>query len=134
MDESLTQEAAGPLKHVYAINRKLACKPPPPQTVTTKISGGFATIQNRQTLIPLEVVFGDNERIHPGDIAYIPGDAFKLAWSQAIFTVDGVNIVLVPLDAVQLIAKPDLKLWKTQSGPIATLCGSNSGATAGNDS
>ncbi len=88
---------------IYGFNKKVACKPTAGGGVETSTKKGFATVQNKTQLLRLEVVFGEWQGMPAGSFVYVRGDSIKLPWGVDVFTVNDKQVILVPVDQIQLI-------------------------------
>jgi hypothetical protein len=72
---------------------------------------GFVTVKNKLTLVPLKVVFGNENVAGPTLYApthstvYVRGDSVTQLWAKEVYEVDGISFILAPIDAVQLVAR-----------------------------
>jgi hypothetical protein len=89
---------------IKTFNKQVACEPIVKRTIESEVKGGFATVKNKVELIKLKVIFGtDDYQIDNGDYIYIKGDQVAHPWASAVYTVDGISFILIPLIAVQMV-------------------------------
>lgn len=60
-----------------------------------QVKGGFATVQHKNVLAGLVVVYGNGDDIHEGDIVYVNADGAK-SWGSQSVEVDGKTVVICP--------------------------------------
>jgi hypothetical protein len=78
------------------LNGKVALEPFASTEIQTKNYGGFAVVAQKVQLIPLKVVFG-NDEIQEGQTVYVHGDATKHPFANQIHELDGKKYILVPI-------------------------------------
>lgn len=88
----------------YAANRRVACKPF--ETLQIEKQGrSFVTIKNKQSLVGLEVIFGNND-YRVGWTVYVRGDVVTLPWAKEKYQLQDKEFILVPDEAIQIVTKP----------------------------
>jgi len=91
---------------IGSINNKIACTPFEVKSAKTKVVNGFGTVENRDGLAALKVVFNSlitAGPLEPGDTVYVRADGF-LTYGKDEFEVDGKKFILVPEDKVILLS------------------------------
>jgi hypothetical protein len=88
---------------IKAFNKQIACTPVENRTVASEVKSGFAVVKNKVELVKLKVIFGCDEGPTVGDTVFIKGDAVNHAWCKDVFNVEGVSVILVPLQFVQMV-------------------------------
>lgn len=95
----------------YVPANKVALTPFPTLAVEKQNTSGFVTVKNKLSLVPLKVVFG-NENSTGTTIyapthstAFVRGDSVTQLWAKEIYEVDGIQFILAPVDAVQLVSR-----------------------------
>ncbi len=89
---------------IKAFNKQIACEPIQNRTVASEIKSGFAVVKNKVELVKLKVIFGDqDEEIAPGDMVYIKGDTVNHPFCKDVFMIEGVPVILIPLQFVQMV-------------------------------
>jgi hypothetical protein len=87
---------------IYAFNKQIACEPIANRTVASEIKSGFAVVKNKVELVKLKVVFGCDD-IQANSYVYIKGDAVNLEWAKNVYAVEGVSVIMIPLQFVQMV-------------------------------
>lgn len=87
-------------------NRKVACAVPEVKGVQTQIKKGFAIASNQSTLCELQVVFESEFQpgvnLYPGSKIWVTTEAVTSdPWTRKIYTVNGIQFVLVLVDIIQ---------------------------------
>ncbi|HVT63164.1 MAG TPA: hypothetical protein VHD33_06750, partial [Legionellaceae bacterium] len=90
---------------ITAFNNKIAVVPIPPQATGLEIRNGVGYAKERTDLLETEVVFGDGNTIHEGDVVYLQADYLKHDWANKPHTVDGKKFVIVPVDTHVVLVK-----------------------------
>ena len=94
------------MSDIYSYGKYIGCEPPLLEGVKLVNKNGFAVIQQKQELLGLKVVFGMEINsslgpcIDPGETVYIRGELIKAECCAKTYTVDGVDVVLIPVDQV----------------------------------
>lgn len=89
------------------MNKLVACSPFPKQHLEKVVKGGFAMVDKKVQLQGLEVVMPSYDPPLPtGSRVYVRGDAAVQNWAKEVFSVDGVEFILVPASFVQLAIGP----------------------------
>ena len=93
--------------YFQTFNKQIAVAPPKEVVQSMKKIGGLAIIDEKLSLMELEVLFDAENAFEAGDKVYIhSGSAKNHAWFRAVYTVDGVEFILVPLDCIYLASSP----------------------------
>lgn len=74
-----------------------------PKTGNEMAGEGFKTLSNRNTLVPLEVVYGDGKTIEPGDTVWVRSDLGKSV--GAPISVGGQELAIIDPQYIQLVTK-----------------------------
>lgn len=95
----------------YVPVNKVALTPFPTLAVEKQNTTGFVTVKNKLTLVPLKVVFG-NENADGTPIyapthstAFVRGDSVTQPWAKEVYEVNGIQFIIAPIDAVQLVGR-----------------------------
>jgi hypothetical protein len=85
-------------------NKFIATKPIEKQSAkVAKVVAGMSIIDDKLSLLPLEVVFNSGE-FKAGDVIYVDGNSTgNQQWSKNVFELDGKSFILVP-DTFVLVA------------------------------
>ncbi len=87
-----------------SVNKQLAVEPFTTTATTSRVVNGIAVIDSKITITGLKVVFG-SERFPTGSTVYLRTDVInKHVWSKEIYTLEDKRFILVPEDAVILLA------------------------------
>lgn len=79
-----------------ALNGKLVCEPFKSNTVKKKERSGFATVDQKVTLVPLTVFVG-TEKIPTGSTIFVRAEACAMGWGKETFESEGMPpFILVP--------------------------------------
>lgn len=88
---------------------KVACTPITENSVKTEKVGGLRGIVNKTRVEGLKVVFGLSEaNLRPGDTVYVKGNSFTAGWAKDVFTLDGREFIMVPVDQIELVDRVPL--------------------------
>jgi hypothetical protein len=99
---------------IIGLNNKIATKEFPSRDIKTEVTSGVGMIVQRNTLAKLEVVYGNGKEIDPGDFVFLAADSAQLqSWAKVVFDIEGQKVIVIPVDAVQLIEK---KQWTDKVG------------------
>lgn len=84
---------------------KLVATTPFPKYVPTKVvKGGMALLERKIGLAELKVVLPtDDAKFMPGTSVFVRSDQDVHPWAKQIFTLDGVEFILVPESAIQVV-------------------------------
>lgn len=90
-----------------SVNKRLACTPFPTVDLKTEVKGGLAILKQKEELTRLTVVYA-GDGYEPGDRVWVRGDCCKHQYAKEVYTLEeGKPFVLVPVDMVQLHARPE---------------------------
>lgn len=89
------------MKYLSTFNKLVAVKPPLVKEQVAKKIGGLNIIDEKLSLIELEVVLDSVDGWEVGDSVYVHGDnAYKQAWWKAFYKIGDVEFILVPIDFI----------------------------------
>jgi hypothetical protein len=92
------------MKTIKGANKLVACEPGEIKTVESEVKKGFAVVKNKIELIKLKVLFHSEDlQLKSGDCIYVSGDVANHAWYKNQYTVDAAQVILVPMQYVQLV-------------------------------
>ena len=89
------------------VNNKIACAPVNRDfKPELKASSGFGTIEQRSELVELNVVLNSDSGYENGDSVYVNGGVLdRSGWAKSILSLDGMELILVPVTEVIIIKK-----------------------------
>jgi hypothetical protein len=92
------------VKVMKSFNKFIATKPIEKQAAkVAKVVAGMSIIDDKLSLLPLEVAFESGE-FKVGDVIYVDGNnASNHQWSKNVFELEGKSFILVP-DTFVLVA------------------------------
>lgn len=88
---------------ILAFNEQVACEPFSHTGAEATVQKGFATVKQREELVPLKVVYGGLEGIGAGSVVWVKGESVKAHWAVQEYLVDDRVVILVPKAAIQLV-------------------------------
>lgn len=88
---------------MQSVNKKIACKPFKSGGLKPEARGGLLTLKAKTALESLEVIYPYPPGGYvAGDLIYVRGDSTAHSWAKDVYTVNDVELVMVPEDAVML--------------------------------
>lgn len=90
---------------VVAFNQQVACQPFQRTGAEAVVQKGFATLKQRDELVPLLVIFGvPDKSVDVGDVIWVKGESVKAQWAMREYSIDDQVVILVPMLAIQLVS------------------------------
>lgn len=83
------------VKELRGYNGEIGVSPFPKTHVEASVQRGFATVAQKDSLIPLAVLIG-NANIPTGSIVYVAGDACKQPFSNKVYEIEGKRVIILP--------------------------------------
>jgi hypothetical protein len=84
------------------VNKFVACSPFPKMYVEKVISSGMARVDKKVNLQELKVVFS-SESLISGQKVLVRGDTVTQHWAKEIFSLEGLEFILVPESAIMVV-------------------------------
>lgn len=85
----------------------VGCEVPTPtgiELVTQGKGGGFKSISNKVTMVKMKVLVPDSEYKYPKDTyVYVMADTQNHNWFTAVYKIDDVEFIMVPIDGNSFI-------------------------------
>lgn len=103
---------------ITGLNGFIATTPCPVKSLKVEVKHGFGTLTQRSTLTELTVLIGNKEKgVDAGDLVYVAGDSFQMQqWAKQEVELDGNICIIVPLQSLQFIKKPERGPWIDEVG------------------
>lgn len=96
------------MKKTY--NNLVACSAFPKQNMERVVKSGIAMIDKKVQLQDLNVALsatvninGVSCEINPGTKIWVRGDQVTMPWAKEVYSVDGLEVILVPASAIQIL-------------------------------
>lgn len=81
---------------------EVGCVPFKSNSLEIRRENGVAIPNQRNALIGLEVVFG-NDKIQAGDVVYFEGDQCASVWGKRVYAIDDQKFVLAPVNLIKVV-------------------------------
>lgn len=90
----------------YTYNKTLIVEPFPSYSVKSKVSSGFAELEQKINMTPLKVIIGNKQHdILAGDVVWVEAEQYKQPWAKKIFNIDNQPCIVLPEEFIQFVEK-----------------------------
>lgn len=95
----------------YTYNKTILVEPFPTYSIKTKVSSGFAELEQKNSMTPLKVVVGNRDgSIQSGDVVWVDSEQYKMPWAKRIFNFKETKCIVLPDEFVQVVEYSENRL------------------------